>query len=106
MSFTKKFGSIRFLREHVGGLFFLKSRRTFILLQKRPKMELDIKAQIKANVKPKFEADLKIKIEPVEEFNRGMEIIRNTLNIPVKVEIKNKAIDVPLKRPKTEKLTI
>ena len=60
---------------------------------KRPNMELDIKAQIKADVMPKFEVDVKIKIEPVEEFNR---------DIPVKVEIKNKAIDVPLKRPKTE----
>ena len=36
-------------------------------------MELDIKA----DVKPKFEADVKIMIEPIEEFKRGMEIIRN-----------------------------
>ena len=41
----------------------------------RPKVELDIKAQIGINIKPKLEADIKIKIEASEEFNRGMEII-------------------------------
>ena len=46
---------------------------------KRPKMELDIKAQIGINVKPKLEADIKIKIEPSEEFNSDMEIIKGDL---------------------------
>ena len=46
---------------------------------KRPKMELDIKAQIGIDVKPKLEADIKIKIEPSEEFNRSMEIIKGSL---------------------------
>ena len=46
---------------------------------KRPRMESEIKAQIEADVKPKFEADIKIKIEPVEEFNRSMEIIKGGL---------------------------
>ena len=44
-----------------------------------PRMESEIKAQIEADVKPKFEADIKIKIEPVEEFNRCMEIIKGGL---------------------------
>ena len=42
-------------------------------------MELDIKAQIGIDVKPNLEADIKIKIEPVEEFNRSMEIIKGGL---------------------------
>ena len=42
-------------------------------------MELDIKAQIGINVKPKLEADIKIKIEPSEEFNSDMEIIKGDL---------------------------
>ena len=42
-------------------------------------MESNIKVQIKADVKPKFEADIKIKIEPVEELNRSMEIIKGGL---------------------------
>ena len=46
---------------------------------KRPRMESEIKAQIEADIKPKFEADIKIKIEPVEEFNRSMEIIKGGL---------------------------
>ena len=46
---------------------------------KRPKMELDIKAQIETDFKPKLEADIKIKIEPSEEFNRSMEIIKGGL---------------------------
>ena len=46
---------------------------------KRPKMELDIKAQIGKDVKPKLEADIKIKIEPSEEFDRSMEISQGGL---------------------------
>ena len=46
---------------------------------KRPKMELDIKAQIGTDVKPKLEADIKIKIEPSEEFNRSTEMIKGGL---------------------------
>ena len=53
---------------------------------KKPKMERDIK--------PEFDSDIKIKIEPIEEFNRGMGIITN-MNVPASVEIKNENIDVP-----------
>ena len=50
----------------------LKSKRaTFFSPSKRPRMKSEIKAQI--------EADVKIKIEPVEEFNRSMEIIKGGL---------------------------
>jgi len=53
---------------------------------KKPKMERDIK--------PEFYSDIKIKIEPIEEFNRGMGIITN-MNVPASFEIKNENIDVP-----------
>ena len=42
-------------------------------------MESEIKVQIEADLKPKFEADIKIKIEPVEEFNRNMEMTKGGL---------------------------
>ena len=37
------------------------------------------KPKLEADVKPKFEADFKTKIEPAEEFNRSMEIIKGGL---------------------------
>ena len=40
-------------------------------------------AQGQSDVKPKFEAEFKVKIEPVEEFNRNMEIITN-MSVPAK----------------------
>ena len=46
---------------------------------KRPRMDSEIKVQIEADVKPKFEADIKIKLEPVDEFDRSMEIIKGGL---------------------------
>ena len=53
---------------------------------KKPKLERDIK--------PEFDSNFKIKIEPIEEFNRGMGIITN-MNVPTNVKIKNENIDVP-----------
>ena len=67
---------------------------------KSPKMECDIKDQ--SDVKPKLEAEFKIKIEPIEEFDSGMEIITK-MNVPARSEIKNENIDIhPFKKPKIE----
>ena len=52
-------------------------------------------AQGQSDVKPKLEAEFKVKIEPVEEFNRNMEIITN-MSVPAKT------IEVPYKKPKIE----
>ena len=52
-------------------------------------------AQGQSDVKPKFKAEFKIKIEPIEEFNRNMEIITN-MSVPAKT------IEVPYKKPKIE----
>ena len=61
---------------------------------KRPKVEMD--------VKPKIERDFfKVKSEPIDDFNRGMEII-GSMNIPFKTEIQNENLEVPYKRPKIE----
>ena len=60
---------------------------------KKPKMEWDIKDQF--YVKPEFKADINIKIEPIKEFNRSMEIITE-MNVPVNVEIKNKKIELKI----------
>ena len=46
----------------------IQESNIFFSPSKRPRMKSEIKAQI--------EADVKIKIEPVEEFNRNMEIIK------------------------------
>ena len=66
---------------------------------KKPKMERDIKprdsnVKPQSDIKPEFDSDIKIKINPIEEFNRGMGIITN-MNVPASVEIKNENIDVP-----------
>ena len=66
----------------------------FYVLPKKTKMELDIKT--------KFEAGIQIKIEPIEDFNRCMEIITD-MNVPAKNgEIKTENIDVPSKKQKIE----
>ena len=66
----------------------------FYVLPKKTKMELDIKT--------KFEAGIQIKIEPIEDFNRGMEII-NDMNVPANNgKIKTENIDAPSKKPKIE----
>jgi hypothetical protein len=63
-------------------------------------MEWDIKTRL--DVKPKFKAGVHIKIEPIEDFNRAMEIITD-LNVPANNgEIKTDSIDVPSKKPKIE----
>ena len=51
---------------------------------KKPKIEKD--------VKPKIEADIKIKTEPIEEFNRSIDIVTN-MNVSANVEIKNEKIE-------------
>ena len=58
-------------------------------------------AQGQSDVKPKFEAEFKVKIEPVEEFNRKMEVITK-MNIPANGEIRNENIHVPFKKPNIE----
>ena len=54
------------------------------------------------DIKTKFEAGIQIKIEHIEDFNRGMEIITD-LNVPTNNgKIKTENIDVPSKKPKIE----
>ena len=54
------------------------------------------------DIKPKFEAGIQIKIEPIEDFNRCMEIITD-MNVPAKNgEIKTENIDAPSKKQKIE----
>ena len=60
-------------------------------------------AQGQSDVKPKFEAEFKVKIEPVEEFNRNMEIITN-MSVPAKtIEVPNKTSKIEMDvKPKIE----
>ena len=61
---------------------------------KKPKVEMD--------VKPKIEKDFfKVKSEPIDDFNRGIEII-GSMNSPFKTEIQNENFEFPYKRPKIE----
>jgi hypothetical protein len=69
-----------------------------------PRVESDIRIKIEADsvARPKLEAGIKIKIEPMEEFDRRMEMITNMI-IPTNAEIKNENIDAPYeKRRKME----
>ena len=50
---------------------------------------------------PKIEMDVKPKIEYINDFNKGMEII-GSMNTPFKTEIQNENFEVPYKRPKIE----
>ena len=80
----------------------VKPENVYVVPPKKPKMEWDIKDQF--DVKPKFEADINIKIEPIKEFNRSMEIITK-MNVPVNIEIKNKKIELQIEmdiKPKIE----
>merc|ERR1719362_2386754 len=62
------------------------------VLPKKPKMEWGIKT--------KFEAGIQIKIERIEDFNRGMEIINDVPANHGKIKTEN--IDAPSKKPKIE----
>ena len=54
-----------------------------------------------SSVKPKIERDFKAKIEPIDDFNSGMEVI-GSMNIPFKTEIQDENFEFPYKRPKIE----
>ena len=71
----------------------------FYVHSKKTKIERDIKPQ--SDVKPKFDTDTKIKIEPIEEFNRGMGIITN-MNVPIEAESQDDIFYVHPKKPKME----
>ena len=63
---------------------------------KKPKIEMD--------VKHKVEVDIKIKTEPIEEFNRSIEIITN-MDVPANGEIQNEKIEPKMKKvPKKKKV--
>ena len=67
------------------------------------KVESNIRIKIEADsvATPKVEAYIKIKNEPIEEFDRSMEIISNMI-IPANAEIKNENNDVPHEKTKIE----
>ena len=52
-----------------------------------PESDIRIKIESDSVAMPKLEAGIKIKIEPMEEFDRNMEIISNMM-IPTNAEIK------------------
>ena len=78
----------------------MKNRNTYFPFE-NPKVESDIRIKIEADsvAMPKLEAGIKIKIEPIEEFDRSMEIITNMI-IPTNAEIKNENIDAPYEKRK------
>ena len=80
----------------------MKNRNTYFPFE-NPKVESDIRIKIEADsvAMPKLEAGIKIKIEPIEEFDRSMEIITNMI-IPTNAEIKNENIDVSYEKTKIE----
>jgi len=63
----------------------IKNENIDIHPYKKPKIDMD--------VKPKVEADIKIKTEPIEEFNRSIEIITN-MNVPARPQL-----PAPMKGP-------
>ena len=66
-----------------------------------PESDIRIKIESDSVAMPKLEAGIKIKIEPMEEFDRNMEIISNMM-IPTNAEIKKENIDVPYEKTKIE----
>ena len=61
---------------------------------KNPRWNGISKSDQNSDVKPKFEAGIQIKLKPIEDFNRGMEIFTD-LNVPTnKGKIKTEKIDV------------
>ena len=80
----------------------IKSENIYIPFEKF-NMESGIRIKIEqdAEVEVKLKADTKIKIEPIEEFDRSMEIISYMI-IPANAEIKNENNDVPHEKTKIE----
>ena len=80
----------------------IKNENIYIPFEKF-NMESGIRIKIEqdAEVEVKLKADTKIKIEPIEEFDRSMEIINNMI-IPTNAEIKNENIYDPHKIPNHE----
>ena len=77
----------------------IKNENIDIHPYKKPKIDMD--------VKPKVEADIKIKTEPIEEFNRSIEIITN-MNVPARPQVCNIGYDLfqLLKTEKTNSLSV
>ena len=80
----------------------MKNGNTYFPFE-NPKVKSDIRIKIESDsvAMPKLEAGIKIKIEPMEEFDRNMEIISNMM-IPTNAEIKKENIDVPYEKTKIE----